>query len=97
MVVRTNKTKGRDMKSKSTIRREIAGWKYEKENCTATIELELQGLVNWLKARLPGAPDCLLWAVAKYEPNVRDKVAWNRREAARIQRRIRGLVRKLGA
>ena len=88
------KTKGRDMKSKSEIRRAIAGLKVEKENCTAAVELELQGLVNWLKARFPDAPDCLLWAVAKYEPNARDKVAWNRREAARIQRRIREMARR---
>lgn len=89
-------TKGRDMKSKSEIRRAIAELKDEKENCAAAVELELGGLVNWMKAQFPGAPDCLLWAVVKYEPNARDKVEWNRREAARIQRRIRGLARKLG-
>lgn len=83
------------MKSKSGIRREIAGLKDEKENCAAAVELELQGLVNWMRERFPGAPDALLWAVAKYEPNARDKVAWNRREAARIQRRILGLARRL--
>lgn len=80
---------------KSEIRRAIAGWKVEKENCAAAVELELRGLVNWLKEHFPDAPDCLLWAVAKYEPNVRDKVGWNRRESARIQRRIRGLARRL--
>ena len=46
---KTNKTKGRHMKSKSEIRREIAGWKCEKENCVAAVELELQGLVNWMR------------------------------------------------
>ena len=92
---KTNKTEGRRMKSKSEIRREIAGWKCEKENCVAAVELELSGLVNWMRERLPGAPDCLLRAVAKYAPNVRDKVEWNRLEAARIQRRIRGLARRL--
>ena len=82
-------------KRKIEIRRAIAGLKDEKENCAAVVDLELQGLVNWMRERFPGAPDALLWAVAKHEPNARDKVEWNRREAARIQRRIRGLARRL--
>ena len=94
---KTNKTKGRHMKSKSEIRREIAGWKCEKGNCVAAVELELQGLVNWMRERFPDAPDRLLWAVAKYDKSIRDcgKAEWNRREAARIQRRIRRLARRL--
>ena len=75
-------------------RREMAGLAEEKENCAAAVELELGGLVNWLRAHFPGAPDRLLWAVAKYEPNACDKVRWNRREAARIQRRISALKRR---
>lgn len=75
-------------------RLEIEAWAEEKENCTAAVELEIGGLVNWLRGHFPGAPDCLLWAVAKYEPNSREKVAWNRREAARIQRKITALKRR---
>lgn len=75
-------------------RREMAGLAEEKENCVGAVELELSGLVNWLRTYFPGAPDRLLWAVAKYEPNVCDKVRGIRREAARIQRRIAALKRR---
>ena len=90
-------TKGRDMKSKKKIRAEIESLKEEKLNCVATVELELQGLANWLGAQFPGAPSRLLWAVAKYEPNVRWKVEWNRKGAAMVQRRIRRRIRQLEA
>ena len=76
------------------MRAEIEGLEVEKENCVCTVELELSGLVNWLRSQFPGAPDRLLWAVAKYEPSVREKVRMNRREAARIQRKIAALKRR---
>ena len=75
-------------------RQKIGALAEEKAACLDSVELELSGLVNWLRAHFPGAPDRLLWAVAKFEPNVCDKVRGNLREVARLQRRIAALKRR---